>query len=149
MFYEKKVYQNMAVKAVDMKNGEVEIINKSFFTNLAEYTTVWQLLEDGEIVSSGELSLNIEPQSSKTISVPYPNELEPTSEYFLNILVLEKKGKFSIPKGHEVAFEQLLVRKAKQALKARQVQLAKLVRKESKVRKVNKGWLAPSARLVR
>ena len=40
-YYEvKKVYQNVGVKAVDMKQGQIEIFNKNYFEPLRNYQIV-------------------------------------------------------------------------------------------------------------
>ena len=43
----KKVYQNVGVKAVDMKQGQIEIFNKNYFEPLRNYQIVWSLYKDG------------------------------------------------------------------------------------------------------
>ena len=52
-YYEvKKVYQNVGVKAVDMKKGLVEIFNKNYFEPLTQYNIQWGLYKDGVLVGS-------------------------------------------------------------------------------------------------
>jgi len=107
----KKVYQNISVKPVDIQSGKIKIFNKSFFTNLSEYLVVWSVIENGVVVESGKLDLNIPPTSNIIIEVPFVSELKDNIEYFLNISFLQNKATNIIPSGHEVAFEQLLIKK--------------------------------------
>ena len=44
-FEVKKVYQNVGVKAVDLKKGQIEIFNKNYFEPL-RYQIVWSLWKD-------------------------------------------------------------------------------------------------------
>ena len=45
-FEVKKVYQNVGVKAIDMKQGQIEIFNKNYFEPLKNYQIVWSLYKD-------------------------------------------------------------------------------------------------------
>jgi beta-galactosidase len=105
----KKVYQNFAVKAIDLNNGIVEIINKYDFTNLNQFNIVWELMSDGTIVSKGKLDdLDIAAHESKQVRLPLAGmEIKEGTEYFIKISLLEKKGTQFIPKGYELAWEQL------------------------------------------
>jgi len=105
----KKVYQNVGAKAINELNGEVELENKSFFTNLNQYNMSWQLLEDGKVVEEGLMVTDIPPQETRSISIPFTTPLL-EKEYFLNLSFLQKKESLAIPLGHEVAFEQVLVK---------------------------------------
>jgi len=108
----KKVYQNMAVEPMDISTGKINVINKSFFTNLADFDMRWELLENGLMVESGILEINVPPSSSEIVSIPLATKFAERKEYFLNIIFMQKEDSPSIPPGHEVAFEQLLVKKA-------------------------------------
>jgi len=110
IFEVKKVYQNISVEAVDILRGEISIRNKSFFTNLINYTTVWQLLENGIEVEEGEMEFSIPPQQAMDVIIPYKTPLADDKEYFLNILIKQREDAPGLTKGHIVAFEQLLVK---------------------------------------
>jgi len=110
IFEVKKVYQNIDVEAVNILGGEITIRNKSFFTNLDQYDVVWSLLENGLLVQQGEMACNIPPLHEKRYRLPFDVPLEEKNEYFLNISFRQKKDAPGIPEGHEVAFEQLLVK---------------------------------------
>lgn len=58
-FYEvKKVYQNVGVRAVDMKKGQIEIFNKNYFTSLKDYEMLWILYKDGKPIKEGTAPKN-------------------------------------------------------------------------------------------
>lgn len=53
-FEVKKVYQNVGVKAIDMKQGQIEIFNKNYFEPLKNYQIVWSLYKDGVCVKKNQ-----------------------------------------------------------------------------------------------
>lgn len=61
-FEVKKVYQNVGVKAIDMKQGQIEIFNKNYFEPLKNYQIVWSLYKDGVCVK--RISHCREPRTS-------------------------------------------------------------------------------------
>ncbi len=105
----KKVYQNVGVFPVDVALGKVEILNKSFFTNLSVYDAKWILLENGIAVEEGTIIVDLAPQASKEFIIPFNTEPDPSGEYFLTLSFFTREEANGIPAGHEVAFEQLLV----------------------------------------
>lgn len=90
-FYEvKKVYQNVGVRAVDMKKGQVEIFNKNYFTSLKDYEMLWILYKDGKPIKEGTVPKNflsaIEARSKTLFTIPYNyDELAKESEYFVKV----------------------------------------------------------------
>jgi len=105
----KKVYQNIGVSPVNMSQGKVKILNKSFFTKLSDYETKWTLLENGLVVEEGILEAELAPQTSKDFEIPFKTELDPKAEYFLTLSFFTREEANGIPAGHEIAFEQLLL----------------------------------------
>lgn len=83
------VYQAINV-VPEPGNGQITIKNENLFTNVNDYKAVWSLLADGKTVQTGVIPdslVNIDPLSSKTITVPVtaiPNPI-PGAEYLLNI----------------------------------------------------------------
>ena len=89
-YYEvKKVYQNIGVRPVDMKQGKVEIFNKNYFCDLSDYRIVWSLYEDGREVAIDNLGSScrgIGPRQRATIHLGYDNyQFRPGSEYFVKV----------------------------------------------------------------
>ncbi|WP_040880371.1 glycoside hydrolase family 2 TIM barrel-domain containing protein [Galbibacter orientalis] len=104
----KKVYQN--IKFTLKENGKLEIKNKYFYTNLNNFTFEWELLKNGENIASDILNIDVEPSSSKLISLPL-DKIEEKGEYFLNVFAYTKNAGALIPKHHELARAQFNVGK--------------------------------------
>ncbi len=100
----------MGVYPVNMQQGELEILNKSHFTNLSEYDAEWVLLENGMLVESGSLDVDLIPQGRKVVAIPFETSLDTGKEYFVTLSFYTRSEKNGIPAGHEVAFEQFQVR---------------------------------------
>jgi beta-galactosidase len=107
----KKVYQYFKVKAVDIKSGKVEIQNLYDFTNLNAYDVKWALTNGITILGHGILTnLDVAPRSSKNVSFELPSfQAKAGEEYFVNFEVTTKTATALIPKGFEVAWEQLQI----------------------------------------
>ncbi len=104
----KKVYQNIGFKAVDLAAGEVEIVNKFFFTDLSGCEVLWSVSEDGTEIESGNLDrLDIGPRQSRVVVVPFRQpKLLPGAEYWLRFSVRLRDDLPWAAKGHEIAAEQ-------------------------------------------
>ena len=117
-YYEvKKVYQNVSVKAVDMKKGLVEIFNKNYFEPLKGYQIVWSLYRDGECVlfhqplEGGKNVLG--PRERQTYRLAYDyDQLDAQSEYYVTIQFLQGKDMPWAKKGYAQMDEQLKVKDA-------------------------------------
>jgi len=110
----KKVYQNISVLAGE-NAGEFIIKNKFFFTNLNEFETQVQVLKDGDVVKEISLgALDLAPQSAMVVSPELP-ALEEGAEYFINFSFKQREDKNLLKAGHEVAKEQLKLRKGNAA----------------------------------
>ena len=115
-YYEvKKVYQNVGVKAADIKNGKIEIFNKSYFVSLDGYDIVWSLFKDG--VQIGETKrvpandIYIAPRQKKIITLPVNyRSLDNQSEYFIKVQFLQKEEKPWAKKDYVQMEEQLLLK---------------------------------------
>lgn len=103
-----KVYQNIGFKAANLNAGEIEIINKYSFTNLAEFDFSWEVVADGQVLKSGKISdLELAPNTSKKIKLDLAIDVLPATEYFLNISATLKNAKGILPAGTKLAYEQL------------------------------------------
>ena len=117
-YYEvKKVYQNVGVKAVDMKKGIIEIFNKNYFEPLKGYQIVWSLYKDGVCVAQNqplEGAKNIlGPRERQTYRLAYDYaSLDPRSEYYATIQFLQGKDMPWASKGYDQMDEQLKVKGA-------------------------------------
>ena len=117
-YYEvKKVYQNVGVKAIDMKQGQIEIFNKNYFEPLKNYQIVWSLYQDGVCVKKNQPLLGakniVGPREKGIYTMPYDYaSLDPKSEYFVTIQFLLGKDMPWASKGYVQMEEQLRVKGA-------------------------------------
>jgi len=107
----KKVYQYVKVNPIDIRHGIVEIQNLYDFTNLKDYEVKWYLTNGITNLAQGDLSpLNIEPRTSKTVTFTMPKfQVKAGEEYFVNFVVTTKTATDLLPKGFEVAWEQIQI----------------------------------------
>ena len=117
-YYEvKKVYQNVGVKAIDMKQGQIEIFNKNYFEPLKNYQIVWSLYQDGVCVKKNQPLQGakniVGPREKGIYTMPYDYaSLDPKSEYFVTIQFLLGKDMPWASKGYVQMEEQLRVKGA-------------------------------------
>ncbi len=117
-YYEvKKVYQNVGVKAVDMKQGQIEIFNKNYFEPLKNYQIVWSLYKDGVCISKNQPLQGakniVGPREKGFYTLPYNYaSLDPKSEYFVTVQFLLGKDMPWAAKGYPQMEEQLRVKGA-------------------------------------
>jgi beta-galactosidase len=106
----KKVYQPIAVRAVDLLEGELEIVNRFDFLYLSWFTMQWNVVAGTDTVARGVKSdLDGPPHSMVPIRLPLPPIApEPGVEYFLNVRFLDAEGGAGEAgaAGVEVAWEQ-------------------------------------------
>jgi beta-galactosidase/beta-glucuronidase len=104
----KKIFQPVAVKARDLAEGQIEIINKQDFADLSGLVGFWELAVDGKILQQGELPpLDIPPGSSRTITLALQKPaLLPGAECFLMVRFRLAEDAVWTGRGHEVAWEQ-------------------------------------------
>lgn len=104
----KKVYQNFAVKPVDLANGKIKLVNNYYFRNLNEFDIIWTVRGDGKIVARGKVNgVSVGRQSEKVLDLGLPKiDPEPSTEYFLRISLLTNKREGFIHAGYEQAWEQ-------------------------------------------
>lgn len=120
-YYEvKKVYQNVGVKAVDMKQGQIEIFNKNYFEPLKNYQIVWSLYKDGVCISKNQPLQGakniVGPREKGFYTLPYDYaSLDPKSEYFVTVQFLLGKDMPWAAKGYPQMEEQLRVKGAEVA----------------------------------
>ena len=116
-FEVKKVYQNVSVKAIDMKQGQIEIFNKNYFEPLKNYQIVWSLYKDGVCVKKN-LPLQgtkniVGPREKGIYTLPYDYaSLDANSEYFVTVQFLLGKDMPWAKKGYVQMEEQLRVKGA-------------------------------------
>ena len=113
----KKVYQNVGVKAIDMKQGQIEIFNKNYFEPLKNYQIVWSLYKDGVCVKKNQPLQGakniVGPREKGIYTLPYDYaSLDANSEYFVTVQFLLGKDMPWAKKGYVQMEEQLRVKGA-------------------------------------
>ena len=108
MWQIKKSAQPVTAKLISADKGEVELTNRYLFTNLTDLQTEWILQGDDEVLGSGVLPVNLEPQKKEVVTVPFKKpELKEGIEYRL-LLSFRQKGKtFWAEPGFEIAWDQM------------------------------------------
>lgn len=104
----KACHQSVGFEDEDLSRGLVRIVNKFRFTNLHSYTLKWQVDRNGVVVSDGDRTVDIPPQASSVIELPYtmPKACGAGEEFGLTVsFQLPEDTKWS-DRGHEIAFGQ-------------------------------------------
>ncbi len=103
----KKIHQPVWVTA--RGNGQYEIRNKRFHTNLDDLYGRYEIVEDGRVISSGNLDeLNLDAQESKVVTIPDNlAKRVPGAEYFINFSFRQKADTPWAEADFEVASEQI------------------------------------------
>lgn len=103
----KKVYQDIQMKGKDLNKGLITIKNEFSFTNLSNYQFKWELLKNGVLVTTGDFTVDLAPQSTRDVQLKLPQfETNQGEEYLLNITASTKKETSLVPVGHILAYEQ-------------------------------------------
>lgn len=109
----KYVYQKYWFTASedDIKNRRISVLSEAHCKDLSEYEVTYELLEDGKVIDSGNVTASCVPGESSELHVPFkmPSEVAVAAEYHLNIYVSTKEATECIDKGHIIAYEQLEV----------------------------------------
>ncbi|MCF8222399.1 MAG: DUF4981 domain-containing protein [Bacteroidales bacterium] len=107
----KKVYQYMDFEFQDEARGVIKIENKYDFSGTGNFVLKWELLENGEVSESGEITeMQIAPGEKGLLAIPYEySEIDESKEVFLNLSVEGKEKWTILPAGHVYAREQLAV----------------------------------------
>lgn len=103
-------YQNVGFEAIDPAQGIYKVTNRFYFTNLKRYTIICTLQANGKMLKRNLLTLDIAPQQSKEIRLPFTAPAAKAgTEYFVNFSVVTRMAEPLIPVGHEIAFDQFAV----------------------------------------
>jgi beta-galactosidase len=104
----KKVLEPVRIEPVDLAAGKVRIVNKYLFSDLRGLDISWTLSADGEVQQSGDLPrLDTPAGGSAAVTVPVREpELEPGTEYWLNVSFTLAQDALWAERGHEVAWAQ-------------------------------------------
>ncbi|MEY8708124.1 glycoside hydrolase family 2 TIM barrel-domain containing protein [Bacteroides faecichinchillae] len=105
----KKIHQPVRVEALG--NGKYKVTNKRFHTGLDDLYGRYEIMEDGKVLSSGNLDeLQLDAQGSKVITIVDPVLTKvPGAEYFIKFSFCQKKDTDWEKAGYEVASEQIKI----------------------------------------
>lgn len=104
----KYVFQPAEFTLLDPAKGEISVLNRFFFNNLADYDISWSLSEDGTRISQGVIqSGDVAPGAHKNLMLPYQKpQIKPGAHYWLNVSLLLPEDTLWAAKGHELAKAQ-------------------------------------------
>lgn len=109
----KKQYQNVKFNAVDLEKGKIEVKNWNYFIGLDKYILKATITADGNVVkqfTAKDLQTAPEATEILTYDVNAIN-VQPNTEYFLNLSLQLKDSEPYLSQGFEVAKEQFLLPK--------------------------------------
>ncbi len=127
----KKVYQPVKVEPVDLKRGLVRIENRYDFRDLDHLAGEWSVRADDEILAEGRISgLSVPARESRTIELPLPRiQPQPGIEWFLDVSFKASEESGTLPKDHEVAWDQFRLPVEAPRIEAEERRSTKLLRR--------------------
>ncbi len=111
----KKVYQPIKI---DFINGQIELTNRYDFINLSGFQLSWEYVTEMGTMSKGQFTLNdLGPEETQSVFIPQSIQtLDTIGCCFLNISIKTTTDDRSLPQGHEIAKEQIVIKKTKKSL---------------------------------
>ena len=108
MWQIKKSGQPVSARLVSADKAEVEITNRYLFMNLNQLQTEWSLYGDGTVIGTGVMNVELNPQNSKIVTIPFKKPvINEGVEYRLLLSFKLKDKTLWAEKGYEVAWDQL------------------------------------------
>ncbi|WP_208560005.1 glycoside hydrolase family 2 TIM barrel-domain containing protein [Marinilactibacillus kalidii] len=109
----KKAIEPIQVKASDLNDGQIKILNRYDFIDLSHVYGIWEIKTDGKVIESGGINLNdIKASSSKTIQLPI-NGKTVIEDSHLTIRFIQKQPTRWAEAGHEIAWAQFEIGEVK------------------------------------
>lgn len=105
----KKVYQYVKIIPEDIEKGEIRIRNMYDFKDLRHVDVHWALMANGHPFIEGVIERpDVAPGEEKAFTITAPAiKPEPGTEYFFDFHVRTREAYTLIPKGFEIASEQI------------------------------------------
>jgi beta-galactosidase len=108
-FEAKHLHQKIAVIAVDLAAGVLEVRNRNFFVDLTGIAATWKILEDGAETAAGPLPLpRIAARASQRVTVPLPASSRRCERHLIVEFSLATAQPWA-ESGHVVAREQFVL----------------------------------------
>lgn len=104
----KQVIAPVKAEAVDLTEGRIRVQNLRYFAGLEDLDLRYQVVHDDVVDSEGVVkALAVGPQQSAGLQLPLSLEqVEPGSDYYLNLSFVQNGETAYAPCGHEVARQQ-------------------------------------------
>ena len=103
-------YRNILTTLGD-RPGFVKVYNENFFTDLSRYRLLWSLEADGKPVRTGIVErLEVAPQETRDVNLMV-GDLPDAEIVTLTVRYQLKEAEPLLPAGHEVAYDQLVLRR--------------------------------------
>lgn len=108
----KKIYQPIRIEPVSGRMDRIRLTNLYGFTNLNELDPRWTVTRDGIRIQSGRLEpVDLPPGGQTEITIPLGSvEMEQPGEYWLRLSFHLPRETIWAPAGHEVAWQQMLLK---------------------------------------
>jgi beta-galactosidase len=109
LFEVKKVYQYIKILPEDIENGQIRIKNMYDFLDLSHVDVKWALMANGHPFIQGVIEKpDVKPGEEKVFTISAPKITPaPGTEYFFDFHVVTRQAYTLIPKGFEIASEQI------------------------------------------
>ena len=108
----KHLQQDIKVSWDKLDKNIFFIENRNFFQDLSYVYGIWELIEDGQKISSGNINTDyINPQSKQVYEIPPFSTFNRKKEYALNFKFKLKENRPWAKKGHIVASDQIIIQK--------------------------------------
>lgn len=107
LFEAKKVLQNIKFYKDGLKPNEVKIKNWYFFKDLSNYKIDWIIVENGKAIENGTINtVNVAPQQSKVLEIPFKTSITNANEYFINLSIKLIEAEPLLEAGYEIGKAQ-------------------------------------------
>jgi len=109
MYEMKAIASPLEITAKSLLTGKFTVFNRNFFTDSSDYLLQWKISRDGEIESSGKVSLTkIAARKSAIATIPAKalKQIPGPGERFLTITITSKRDREWAHAGHELGFAQ-------------------------------------------
>lgn len=112
----KYYYQNIWTTPKDIAKGVVEVRNENFFTDLSDYSLLWEVVVNGKAIKSGTVeSLDVAANQSKDVVLTGLAQMKfnKKDDALLNLSYKLNKANGLLPAAHEVAKQQFILNQGK------------------------------------
>lgn len=101
-------YQDFDITGLD-DNGNFRICNRNAFTDLNNYTILYEIMHKGGVIDSGKMKAKCAPGECVELKIDLPRNM-PDAEVFANVSVITDSAAGLLPAGHEAATHQWQLR---------------------------------------